>query len=107
LRGAFTQTTAISRIYIRRAGVIRVAEFFTYADTTAGSAENISVYVRLNDTTDYLIATVGTTGRERTFSNAAIDITVAAGDYVEIKWVSPTWATPPTSIRVGGYLLVE
>jgi hypothetical protein len=95
-----------ARIYIRRAGIIRIAEINTYA-TTAGTNESWSFYVRLNDTTDYLIATISASTNERTFSNTAINITVAPGDFVEIKIVCPTWATNPSGVGAGGYLLVE
>lgn len=105
-RGSGT-TAAQSKMYIRRSGVIRVAEAYWWANGVAGSNEDVSVYVRLNDTTDYLIQTVGAATQERNFTNAAINITVASGDFVEIKMVCPTWATNPTNGAFGGYLLVE
>jgi hypothetical protein len=96
-----------NKVYIRRAGVIRVAELYVLNSGTLASNEAWSIYVRLNNTTDTLIATVSTSAKERIFSNAAIDIAVASGDYFEIKVVCPAWATAPTAVRIGGYLLVE
>ena len=104
---ANSTTAARNKTYFRRAGVIRVADIFTLATGTAGSNEAWSIYVRLNDTTDTLIATVSTTGPERNFTNTAIDITVASGDFFEIKVVDPTWATAPTLMNISGYILVE
>lgn len=74
---------------------------------TAGTSEDWSFYVRLNNTTDYLIATVGQAQSERIFSNAALSISVSAGDYIEIKMVNPTWATNPLTTIIGGYLYIE
>jgi hypothetical protein len=105
--GAGTGASQLHKVYIRRAGVIRVAEMFWNGSTGAGSNENISIYVRLNDTTDTLIATVGDTNAQKVFSNTAIDITVAQGDYIECKVVAPIWATNPTQVYISGYLLVE
>jgi hypothetical protein len=99
-------TAAIRKIYIRRSGVIRIAEIYSRANT-AGDADNWSLYVRLNNTTDYLIQTVGVSASERVWSNTNINIPVVSGDYVEIKMVNPAWATAPANITFGGYLLIE
>jgi hypothetical protein len=101
-----TTTNAIRKVYIRRNGIIRVAEMYTYANT-AGSSEAWSLYVRVNDTTDTLIATVSVSTNERVFSNSTINLPVSAGDFIELKWVCPAWATNPINVQLGGYLLVE
>lgn len=100
-------TAGTRKTYIRRAGRLTVAEIYTYADTVAGSNENWSFYIRLNNTTDTLIATIGTTGPERIFSNTAMGIAVAAGDYIELKMVNPTWGTNPTGVQIYGYVLIQ
>lgn len=97
-----------SKIYISKAGTIKVAEIYVYSGT-AGSGQAWSLYVRKNNTTDTLIATVSATTNERVFSNTGLSIPVAVGDYIEIKGVQPTWTTlqnPATTIY-GGYLYVE
>lgn len=99
-------TANVSRVYIRKAGVIKVAEIYCYSGT-AGTAEAWSLYVRKNNTTDTLIATVAAATNMRVFSNTALSIPVAAGDYVEIKGVQPTWATNPATCIYGGYLYLE
>jgi hypothetical protein len=96
-----------TRMYIARAGVIVAAELSWFTLATQGSNENISVYIRLNNSSDTLVATVGAASNFRRFSNAALSIAVSAGDYVEIKAVCPTWATNPTSLKMVGYLLIE
>lgn len=99
-------TAAISKVYIPRTGVIKRAEIYTYSGT-AGTAENWSLYVRYNNTTDTLIATVGSATNERIFSNNALAIAVTAGDYIEIKGIQPTWATNPNTTIYGGYVYIE
>jgi len=91
-------------MYFRDAGTITVAEIFTWAAGAVGTNENWSFYVRLNDTTDYLIATVGAATDQRAFQNSAINVPISSGDYVEIKTVNPAWATNPTNVSYGGYL---
>lgn len=95
-----------SKIFIRAAGSIKIADFYTFANGTAGSNENISLYIRLNNTTDTLIQTVGLATAERIFTNSALSITVADGDYIELKFVFPTWATPPTQLTGAGNLYI-
>src|SRR5687767_9378451 len=50
---------ATSKIYIRKRCMLKGAEIYTYSGT-AGTAEAWSLYVRVNNQTDYLIQTVGT-----------------------------------------------
>ena len=101
------QTTAArSKVYIRKAGTIKIAEIYCYSGTP-GSNEAWSLYIRKNNTTDYLIATVSQGASERVFSNAALDIPMAVNDYFEIKGVQPAWGTNPATTIYGGYVYVE
>lgn len=97
---------ATSKVYIPKSGKIKRAEIYCYSGT-AGTAESWSLYVRHNNTTDYLIATLAVSASERIFSNASLDITVSAGDYIEIKGVQPTWVTNPATTIYGGYIYIE
>ena len=97
---------ATSKVYIRKAGTIKAANIYVYSGT-AGSNESWSLYVRLNNTTDYLIQTVSVSASERVFSNVALSIAVSVGDYIEIKGVQPLWATNPLTTIYGGYLYIE
>ena len=99
-------TAGTSKIYIRKAGTIKIAEIYCYSGT-AGSAENWSINIRKNNSTDTLIATVGASTSERVFSNTTLNIAVVAGDYIEIKCVNPTWATNPLTTIFGGYIYIE
>lgn len=99
-------TANISKVYIPKDGTIKRAEIYCYSGT-AGTAESWSLYVRKNNTTDYLIATLAISANERRFSNIQLDIPVVVGDYIEIKGVQPSWATNPATTIYGGYVYVE
>ena len=101
-----TTTANISKVYIRKAGTIKVAELYCYSGT-AGTNESWSIYIRVNNTTDNLIATVSAATSERVFSNTGLSIAVNAGDYIEIKSVNPTWATNPLTTIFGGHIYIE
>lgn len=99
-------TAGLSRIYIPKDGTIKVAYIYSNAGT-AGSAEAISVYIRKNGTTDYLVATLSISNNIRLFYNTALNIAVAQGDYLEIKVVCPEWVTVPYNWRWGGTIYIE
>jgi hypothetical protein len=101
-----TTTANTSKIYIRKTCTLKGAEIYCYSGT-AGSNESWSLYVRKNNTTDTLIATLGVSASERVFSNTALSISLVAGDYIEIKGVQPLWATNPLTTIYGGYLYFE
>lgn len=95
-----------SKIMIRKPGTLKIGEIYNYSGT-AGTAEPWSVYVRKNNTTDYLISTLAVSANERIFSNTALNVPLAIGDFVEVKEIQPTWATNPATCIRGGYLYVE
>lgn len=99
-------TANISKVHIPRAGTIKVARIYCYSGT-AGTAENWSGYIRLNNVTDTLIQTIGSATNERVFTNTSLSIAVVAGDYIEIKFINPTWATNPLTTIFGGYIYIE
>ncbi len=99
-------TANISKVYIRKAGTIKIAEIYCYSGT-AGTNQAWSLYIRKNNTTDYLIATLSVATNERVFSNTGLSIAVAVGDYFEIKGVQPTWTTNPLTTIYGGYVYIE
>lgn len=101
-----TTTAANTRIYIVKAGTIKAAQVFAHA-ATAGSGENWSMNIRLNNTSDTLIQTLASTAAQRLWAKYDLAITVAAGDYIEIKEVQPLWATNPANVRRACTVYVE
>ena len=97
---------ATSKVYIRKGGTINMANIYCYSGT-AGTNESWSLYIRVNNTTDYLIRTLSVNTSERVFTNSSLNIAVAAGDYIEIKCVNPTWTTNPLTTIFGGHIYIE
>lgn len=92
-------TMASHKLRIPRAGVIR--KVYIDGICTVGSAETSTISLRLNDTTDTTItSTAAFNASPFAFSNTAMSVTVSAGDYVNIKWVTPTWVTNPTALSM-------
>ncbi len=108
---ALSTTADASKIYISQAGAIKKSSISVYC-VTAGTALAWPLYVRVNGTTDTLIdsvttvTTVGTIG-QRIYTNNALNIAVAAGDYIEIKSVTPGFTTAPSGCTFGGYVYIE
>jgi hypothetical protein len=94
------------KVSIVKAGTITAATVTVFSGT-AGTNEAWSLYIRLNDTTDYLIATLSVATGERLFTNTSLNIPVVAGDYFSIKGIQPTWATNPLTTTYGGYVYVQ
>lgn len=85
------------KIYIPKSGVITSVYGMFYQ--TAGSGETSSLYMRHNSTTDYLVSSsIVNNSTLTSFSNSSLNIPVSAGDYIEFKWVCPTWVTNPTAV---------
>jgi hypothetical protein len=101
-----TTTANTSKVYVRKAGTIKMANIYCYSGT-AGTSESWSLYIRLNNSSDTLIATLAVSTSERVFTNSNLSIAVAAGDYFEIKSVQPAWATNPLTTIYGGYVYIE
>lgn len=95
-----------ARVYVPKAGTIKAASIEGYF-STAGSDEAVSVYIRKNATTDYLIQSVGLDASLGLWQNGALNISMAAGDYFEIKVVCPTWVTNPANGRFSGSVYIE
>jgi hypothetical protein len=95
------------RIYIQRAGIVTACHV-TIAGAGTGTAETSTMSLRLNNTSDSTISSsIVTNGSIQVFSNTSMSISVAIGDYLEFKWVTPTWATNPTGLVVRGSVLQE
>jgi hypothetical protein len=99
-------TAGTNKIFIPTTGVLERAEIYDYSGT-AGTAEDWSYYVRLNNANDVLIQTVRVSANERRFTNSAMGMNVAAGDYIEIKRINPNWVTLPLTNIVGGYVFIN
>ena len=100
-------TAANNKIYIRASGMIRRVEIYCFSATASGTNEAWSLYIRVNNTTDYLIKTLSVNTSERVFSNVNLAIALIDGDFFEIKMVNPVWITNPQATYFGGYVYIE
>lgn len=107
MSGLAPQTTAVrAPLYIPKSGTIKVA-YITWRAATAGTNENVSMYIRMNNTTDTLVQTIGNTSAVKIFTKTDLNIAVSQGDYFEMKLVCPTWATNPATLALGGVVYIE
>lgn len=96
-----TNAATRARIVIPFTGtLIRVYAYWTTYGGTAGSAENVTLNLMVNNSTRIAIATVGAATAFKTFNKTGINQAVSAGDYIEFELVCPTWATNPTAVRM-------
>jgi len=73
------------------------------------TTEDINLYIRKNDTTDYTLGTFnfdGVTNHTR-FHNNNLNINLLDTDYIEIKLTTANpFVTPPANLYGGGYIHV-
>lgn len=96
------------RIYIPKAGTIKSCYLFFNVITTPATSETSTVSLRLNDTTDTTItSSLTVSANNNVFSNIALSIAVVAGDYFEMKWLTPAWSTNPVNMRCSAVIYIE
>ena len=97
-----------SRVYVPQGGTITKSYIFVATDSTLGTGETSTIAILKNNSTATNVSTTVTTNSSAiVFSNTALSISVAAGDYIEWRWVCPAWATNPISVRIWCTALVE
>jgi hypothetical protein len=69
---------------------------------TSSSSENVGVYLRLNNTTDYTITTTadfgGASRTNKQYTVTNLDIPLTVSDFIEAKLVFPSMTTNPVSV---------
>lgn len=85
---------------VRYTGTIYAADLVLVVGGTLGSSETFTTYLRHNNTTDTEISAVCQMDSVfEQFSNDALNIAITSGDTIEVKMVTPAWATNPTDTR--------
>ena len=108
--GNFSTTTsrAATRLYIPKAGTIKTAYGAITISGTLSSGEDSTVAIRLNDTSNTNISTtVETSATSNAFSNNGLSIAVAAGDYIDILFITPVFATDPGGATLSCSVYIE
>ena len=76
--------------------------------TATTGTEAITTYVRLNNTTNYLVATAAVSTTAKAFNNGAMSIPVVAGDRIELLCTVPAGMTTlPTVMSFYGSVYIE
>jgi hypothetical protein len=104
--GKIMETAAGSRpCYVPVAATLVAVYLGTYQFGT-GSNETSTVSIRKNNTTDTTVcSTLDNSSARSTCNGTGLSVSYSAGDYFEIKWVTPTWATNPTTLGMQGVAL--
>lgn len=89
------------RMYVPRTGTITKC-YINFIHSAVASAETSSAWIRVNNTTDYLINnSINNAGWQTFFNNTALNIAMSAGDYFWIKWTSPaSYVTSPVQFGI-------
>jgi hypothetical protein len=99
-----------TRIYVPHAGVVVGVYISIVVAGTNGTSETSTISIGVNNSSFTTVSSAVTAdggASPTTFSNTALGIAVVAGDYLEIRWVTPTWATNPLSVRLNGTIAVR
>lgn len=101
-------TGGISAIRIPKAGTVKSVYVEVKNRGTLGTTETSTISLRKNNTSDTTIsASFITSTTPNAFSVTGLSVAVVAGDYLEIKWVTPTWVTNPTTVDIWGIIYIE
>lgn len=95
-----------ARLYCPRAGTLSAIYGMFYCNQ--GSSETSNLYLRINGTTDYLITgNVNLSSVAYYFNNTSLNIPINAGDYVVLKWITPSWTTAPTYVSINANIRID
>lgn len=89
--------SGVPKIFIPVTGTITLVRVVFSSNNSSNETSTLSL--RLNNTTDTTVSSaIDLSSAITCFSVAGtVSIAVVAGDYVEFKWVTPTWATNPVA----------
>ena len=101
-------TTAVRfNLAVPAAGTITKATAAVKVGGTLGSTESITIAVRKNNTTDLTITSAAKAdARVQTYAASGLSLAVSAGDALELKITTPTWATNPTQVAWAAVLYI-
>ena len=101
-----TSSAAIRRVYIPKSGTIVGAQLYVKT-TNATTTENWTISIRLNNSSNTTLATVGNTATDKVFGTTSLSIAVVAGDYIEITTTTPAFVTAPGSTYIYGSIFIQ
>jgi len=99
-------TPDINRIYMPKSGIVKAVYVYFY-NGTAGSSETSTIYLKVNSTILTNLGSVQNNSTSTYLGNTSIDRSVSQGDYLEIKWTTPTWTTNPSDVSMSYVVYIE
>lgn len=96
------------RVYIPISGTIK-SVICSFANTgVLWSSEQWSLRINRNTATwENLISSSVVNDAVNNTYTLSTNIPVTAGEYINIQWLSPTWATNPTNVNFNAYIRIE
>jgi hypothetical protein len=97
---AFTASDNATRYYIATSGTITTVYSRYVASGASTTAENSTLFIRVNNTTDNTVSSTISFSGGGTFTanNTAMSVAVTAGDYIEFKFLAANWSTAPSGV---------
>lgn len=98
-----SSTEGHHRVYVPTDCVITSVTLYVNKGATAGTAQNVTAYIRKNATTDNLITSTWqwtTANGYDAVTVTGLSIAITAGEFFAIKIITPNWATNPTNCVV-------
>lgn len=108
LYGETLSTSAtLPQLVVPKTGTVKAFYARTYISGTLGTAEDVTIVLRLNNTTDFGSTTMDWDALNSIATSTGLTQAVTAGDTIHFKITTPTWATNPTNVRFWGIIYVE
>jgi len=102
-----TTVAALVPVTAPKAGVLTNVHLIVWVNGTLATAGNCTLSIRVNNTTDYLVTnTLALTAVTNKVNVDTLTIPIAEDDEIEFKLLTPTWATPPTQVRIFGNIVI-
>lgn len=89
------------------AGTVTKAVYAVTVSGTLGTTEDVTLSVRVADTTDSATTAQDWDTAYRSTASADLSVAVAAGDTIAVKIVTPAWVTNPTTVIIDCTIWIE
>ena len=109
VRNQLITTGGINRIYVPRPGKVRYVNVFVRTNGTLASAGTSTFQLNRQNATLEVIGTSTSVGSAASVSveSTAMSMSVALGEYLDIGFTTPAWATLPTAVECNAIIYIE
>lgn len=96
----YTNYTVNSNFFIPISSTLSTVYGSFYVSGTLASSENVTVAIRVNNTTNINVSTtIKLNSTTVAFNNTGLSTSLNPGDYISFLIITPAWVTPPTSVN--------